>query len=75
MADALIGALAARHDGIITRDGAHFRSLYPRLRIVDPSPDSARSRLDPEGRRTGSTTAASRKPVTEKAAVVAACGR
>lgn len=36
-ADALIGALAARHDGIITRDGGHFRSFYPALRVVDPT--------------------------------------
>lgn len=37
MADALIGALAVRHDGIITRNGRHFRSFYPRLPIVDPT--------------------------------------
>jgi predicted nucleic acid-binding protein len=36
-ADALIGALAARHDGLITRNGDHFRSFYPGLRIVDPA--------------------------------------
>jgi predicted nucleic acid-binding protein len=36
-ADALIGALAARHDGIITRNGADFRSLYPKMRVVDPT--------------------------------------
>lgn len=35
-ADALIGALAARHDGLITRNGDDFRSFYPNLRIVDP---------------------------------------
>jgi predicted nucleic acid-binding protein len=35
-ADALIGALAARHDGLITRNGTDFRSFYPGLRIVDP---------------------------------------
>jgi predicted nucleic acid-binding protein len=36
VADALIGALAARHDGIITRNGPDFRSFYPNLRIIDP---------------------------------------
>jgi predicted nucleic acid-binding protein len=39
-ADALIGALAARHDGIITRNGDDFRSFYPNLRIVDPTSGS-----------------------------------
>ena len=37
VADALIGALAARHDGIITRNGADFRSFYPNLRVVEPA--------------------------------------
>jgi len=37
VADALIGALAVRHDGIITRNGADFRSFYSRVRIVDPT--------------------------------------
>jgi hypothetical protein len=37
VADALIGALAARHEGIITRNGPDFRSFYPNLRIVDPT--------------------------------------
>jgi predicted nucleic acid-binding protein len=37
VADALIGALAARHDGIITRNGGHFRSFYPQLTLVDPT--------------------------------------
>jgi predicted nucleic acid-binding protein len=36
-AGALIGALAVRHDGIITRNGDDFRSFYPNLRIVDPT--------------------------------------
>jgi predicted nucleic acid-binding protein len=36
VADALIGALAIRHEGIITRNGPDFRSFYPNLRIVDP---------------------------------------
>ncbi len=37
VADALIGALAVRHDGLMTRNGADFRSFYPTLRIVDPT--------------------------------------
>lgn len=37
VADALIGALAVRHDGIITRNGDDFRSFYPNLVIVDPT--------------------------------------
>ena len=37
VADSLIGALAARHDGIITRNGKDFRKFYPSLRIVDPT--------------------------------------
>jgi predicted nucleic acid-binding protein len=37
VADALVGALAARHEGIITRNAAEFRSFYPSLRIVDPT--------------------------------------
>jgi predicted nucleic acid-binding protein len=37
VADALIGALAARHEGIITRNGNDFRTFYPNLRIVDPT--------------------------------------
>jgi predicted nucleic acid-binding protein len=37
VADALVGALAARHEGIITRNGVAFRSFYPNLRIVDPA--------------------------------------
>lgn len=36
VADALIGALAVRHEGIITRNGDDFRSFYPTLRIIDP---------------------------------------
>ncbi len=40
VADALIGALAMRHGGIITRDGAHFHSFYPRLPIIDPCRES-----------------------------------
>lgn len=37
VADVLIGALAARHDGLITRNGDDFLALYPTLRIVDPA--------------------------------------
>jgi len=37
VADVLIGALARRHDGLITRDGDDFLALYPKLRIVDPT--------------------------------------
>jgi predicted nucleic acid-binding protein len=37
VADALIGALAARHEGIITRNTADFRSFYPAIRVVDPT--------------------------------------
>ena len=37
VADALIGALAARHDGLMTRNESDFRSFYPTLRIVDPT--------------------------------------
>jgi predicted nucleic acid-binding protein len=37
VADALIGALAVRHEGIITRNGKDFRSFYPKLRVVDPA--------------------------------------
>jgi predicted nucleic acid-binding protein len=37
VADVLIGALALRHDGLITRNGDDFLTLYPKLRIVDPT--------------------------------------
>lgn len=37
VADALIGALAVRHGGIITRNGPDFRSFYSNLAIVDPT--------------------------------------
>lgn len=36
VADVLIGALATRAGGIITRNRADFIALYPGLRIVDP---------------------------------------
>lgn len=37
VADVLIGALAMREGGLITRDGRHFEALFPRLRIIDPT--------------------------------------
>ena len=37
IADVLIGALAARSAGLITRNGADFLSLFPALRIIDPT--------------------------------------
>jgi predicted nucleic acid-binding protein len=37
VADALIGALALRHDGIITRNAQDFRSFYAQIRIIDPN--------------------------------------
>jgi predicted nucleic acid-binding protein len=37
VADALIGALAMRHDGIVSRNGTDFRSFYPKLRVLDPA--------------------------------------
>jgi hypothetical protein len=42
VADVLIGALALRHDGLITRNGDDFRALYPKLPLVDPT--------DPQGK-------------------------
>lgn len=36
VADVLIGASALRHDGLITRNAADFRALYPALPIIDP---------------------------------------
>jgi predicted nucleic acid-binding protein len=39
VADVLIGALAMRCGGLITRNGGHFTQLYPRLRIVEPQFD------------------------------------
>jgi predicted nucleic acid-binding protein len=41
VADALIGALAIRHDGIITRNGDDFRPFFPALNVVDPSSASS----------------------------------
>jgi predicted nucleic acid-binding protein len=34
VADALIGAFALRFDGLLTRNVADFRRLYPRLRLI-----------------------------------------
>jgi predicted nucleic acid-binding protein len=36
VADVLIGALARRHAGLITRHVDDFRGLYPGLRLVNP---------------------------------------
>lgn len=36
MADILIGAFAERFDGLLTRNEADFRSVFPSLRIVMP---------------------------------------
>jgi len=37
VADVLIGALAMRHDGLITRNGDDFKALYGKIHIVDPT--------------------------------------
>jgi hypothetical protein len=37
VAEALIGALAMRSRGLITRNGEDFVSFYPGLRIIDPT--------------------------------------
>lgn len=44
VADVLIGALALRHDGLITRNGGDFLALYPKIHIVDPARAGGRSR-------------------------------
>ena len=36
IADVLIGAFASRFDGILTRNAADFRPVFPALRIVAP---------------------------------------
>ena len=36
VADILIGAFASRFDGILTRNGADFRPVFPALKIVSP---------------------------------------
>ena len=48
VADALIGALAMRVGGIITRNGQDFLSFYPALVVIDPTkPHSRRGRAPP----------------------------
>ncbi len=37
VADVVIGALAMRHDGLITRNGDDFKALYGKIRIIDPT--------------------------------------
>ena len=37
VADVMIGAFASRFDGLLTRNVADFRRLYPRLRVISPS--------------------------------------
>lgn len=37
VADVMIGAFASRFDGLLTRNVADFRKLYPKLRVVSPS--------------------------------------
>lgn len=44
VADALIGALALRHDGLITRNGTDFLSFYPKIHIIDPMLDASAGR-------------------------------
>ena len=36
IADVQIGAFAMRFDGLITRNGADFRKLFPKLKIKEP---------------------------------------
>ena len=36
LADVLIGALALRFDGILTRNEADFRQLFPTLKVLTP---------------------------------------
>ena len=36
VADVFIGALALRHDGLITRNGPDFSPLFPKISIIDP---------------------------------------
>ncbi len=36
VADVLIGAFALRFDGLLTRNTADFRRLYPKLRLISP---------------------------------------
>lgn len=37
VADALIGAMACRFEGIITRNGRDFHAFFPDLRVSDPT--------------------------------------
>ena len=39
VADVLIAALAMRCEGLMTRSGADFKLLYPKIRIVNPQRD------------------------------------
>ena len=36
VADVLIGAFALRHEGLLTRNSADFRTLFPTLKILEP---------------------------------------
>ncbi len=47
VADALIGALAARCDGLITRNPRHFSSFYPGMSIIDPANHSSEDGIRP----------------------------
>jgi predicted nucleic acid-binding protein len=38
VADVLIGAFASRFDGLLTRNEADFKTVFPNLRIVPPLP-------------------------------------
>ncbi len=37
IADILIGAFALRVGGLITRNGAHFKTIFPSLSLADPT--------------------------------------
>lgn len=37
VADVLIGAFALRFEGLVTRNTADFKSLFPRLKLCDPT--------------------------------------
>jgi hypothetical protein len=43
LADVLIGAFAQRFAGLVTRNGEHLKSLFPRLRLRAPSPQPVHS--------------------------------
>lgn len=38
IADILIGAFAARHEGLVTRNPDHFRPFFPQLVLAEPPP-------------------------------------